>query len=269
MGHRFIFKSFISFLGISFLILVGGLSSFKAEAQEKRLPIGEMVSRGEVKFEAREKVWKNVEPSYFLVFQGSKIKTEKGTALISMGNNNQIEMGQNSILAFEQKDRLRLYQGRIDFRISPRADTNFRVGNLIVVKTPPLQAAQKPALDSQKNETAMGSISIHPNGSVSLRSMQGQFAVLNQKHIVLAAISPKESLTIPSIAVEKPPSEKTPDVKFAQVGEVAEEEVFEEGFLGLSGWTWGGIGVGVLAVGGIAAAAGGGGGGEAAAPVCP
>jgi hypothetical protein len=273
MEHRFLFRIFNYFLCFSFFLLTTGFSTIVAEAREIKLPIGEMVSRGEVKFEARERVWKNVEPSHFPVFQGLKIKTEKGGAIISLANNNQIEVGQNSVVSFDQKDRLHLFQGRIDFRISSPENISFKVGNLIVVKTPSLQAAQKPALTSQKYEAAIGAIFVRPNGGVTIQSTQGQLTILNQERIVLAAVSSKESLTIPSTIVEKPPAGKTPPgIMIAQVGdtEPAAPEGAPAAAKGAStggfSWGWGAVGLAFLGIGGILAASGGGGGGG---PVCP
>ncbi len=61
-----------------------------AEAKEIGRPVGEMVSRGEVKFESRESVWKNVEPSHFPIFQGAKIKTKKGGSIVTLTNDSQV-----------------------------------------------------------------------------------------------------------------------------------------------------------------------------------
>jgi hypothetical protein len=266
MEHGFIFRIFNYFLCLSFFLLTTGFSTIVAEAKEIKLPIGEMVSSGEVKFEARERVWKNVEPSHFPVFQGLKIKTEKGGAIISLVNNNQIEVGQNSVISFDQKDRLHLSQGRIDFRISSPENISFKVGNLIVIKTRSLQAAQKPALDSQKHEAAIGAIFVRPNGGVTIQSTQGQLTILNQERIVLAAVASKESLTIPSAIVEKPPAGKTPPgIMLAQVGDtetLPPEKTPRE----FPNWAWGAVGLGFLGIGGILALSGGGGGGGA--PVC-
>ncbi|MEW6376594.1 MAG: hypothetical protein AB1502_12490, partial [Thermodesulfobacteriota bacterium] len=142
MNKGFIYKSFIYFLSISFLLLMNGFPKMLAEAKEKNYPIGEIVSKGEVKFEAKENVWKKVESSYFPVFQGMKIKTEKGMAAIALSDKSQIEVGQHSLFAFDQKDRLHLYQGSIHFRIQSNGDMNFKVGNLLIIKSHPLQAAK-------------------------------------------------------------------------------------------------------------------------------
>jgi hypothetical protein len=263
----FLFKTGTCFLCVALFLLMGGFSTPLARAKEKTLPIGEMISRGEVKFEVREKVWKDVEPSYFPVFPGVKIKTEKGTATISLANHNQVEMGQNSVVSFDQKDQLRLYRGRVDFRISLRKDLSLRVGNLIVIGTAALQAAQSSAVITPQGEEAIGSLLIHSNGSLSIKSTQGQLTVLNQDRKVLAALSPQDSLTIPSTIVEKPFGEKAPPVMVAQAGD-EDIPAKPEKSGGLSAKTWGVIGLAVLGVGGILAAAGGGGGGGGGA-VCP
>jgi hypothetical protein len=262
----FLFKAFRCFLCVALFVLMGRFSTTLAGGMERNIPIGEMVSRGEVKFEAREKIWKDVELSYFPVLPGVKIKTEKGTATISLADHNQVEMGQKSIICFEQKDQLRIYRGRVDFRISLLKDLSLRVGNLIVIRTPPLQAAQGPAVIPPKGEEAIGFLLLQANGSLSIKSTQGQLTVLDQERKVLAVLAPQDSLTIPSTIVEKPAGEKALPVMMAQVGD-EEAAAQPEKYGGLSAKTWGVIGLVVLGAGGILAIAGGGGGG-AAGPVC-
>ncbi len=100
-----IYRSFVYFLSIYFLLCMNGFPKMVAEAKEMNPPVGEMVSRGEVRFEARQNIWEKVEPSYFPVFQGVKIKTEKGSAAIALANTGQIEVGPNSLFFFDQMDR--------------------------------------------------------------------------------------------------------------------------------------------------------------------
>ena len=79
-----VYKIFVYSLCLSLLLLTSRTSMMVAEAKEKNIPIGEMVSKGEVRFEARENSWKNVEPFHFPVFRGVKIKTEKGISVIAL-----------------------------------------------------------------------------------------------------------------------------------------------------------------------------------------
>ena len=270
MQRRLAFKIFTCFLGVSFFFMMAGFPANMAYAQEKSLPIGEMVSRGDVKFEAKERVWKNVERSYFPIFQGMKIKTEKGAAIVSLAKQNQMEVGQNTILFFEKKDQARLSRGNIDLRLSSKEDLRILVGHLTVIKSPALQAAMGSAVVSPRDEVAIGSLSLHPNGSLTIKSTRGQLTVLNSDRKVLAALSPKESLTIPSAIAEKPAGEKAPPVMLAQVGE--EEPAAEpEKYAGLSAKTWGVVGLVTLGAGLILAVAGGGGGGGGGGetPICP
>jgi hypothetical protein len=115
---------------------------------------------------------------------------------------------------------------------------------------------------SQAGET-IGSISIHANGQVTVNNIQGNLTILNQDHQVLAALSSKESVTVPSIHSDT--------IQVAQVDdEATQEKAPKKG--GLGTWGWIGIGAGVVAVVVIAVAAGGGGGGgggDHEAPVCP
>jgi len=257
------------------LLLTSGFHTMVAEAKEIGRPIGEMISRGEVKFESRENVWKNVEPSSFPIFQGVKIKTEKGASIITLENNRQIEVGQNSLFSFDRNDQMHLRQGAIEFRFPSTAELSFQVGDLTVGKYRSLQASKNPSAVSPKSEDTVGSISVHPNGSVTVKSIQGPLFVVNQDHVVLAALSSKDVVTIPSVAAKSPSR-----VMVAQAGETTGSPEAETGkFLGISTWGWIGIIGGVAVIAAIVAvvASRGGGGHEAAAaapapapaPVCP
>jgi hypothetical protein len=267
MKKGVIYRSFIYFLSISFLLMMGGFQSLLAEAKEASIPIGEMISKGGVKFEARENVWKEVESTHFPIFQGQRIKTEKGAAIITHSNNSQIEVGSDSLFSFDQNDRFILSQGQIEFRLSSSSEMDFRVGNLSILRSRSLHATKSPSATSVKDAEAMGSIIIHSNGSATIKSIQGKLSVLDQDHIVLASLSSNESVTIPSVTVGGPPR-----VMVAQVGGEEAGGGEGKGILGLgTTWDWViGITVVVAAGAGIGLAAGGGGGGGGHAVIlCP
>ena len=251
------YRSFVYFLCASLLLLMNGFPTMIAEAKERNLAIGEMVSRGDVKFEAKENLWKNVESSHFPIFQGVKIKTEKGAAVIALANNSQIEVGQESFFFFDGANRLNLHLGRIDFRIPADSDMDLKVRNLTIIKTPTMQAGKGPAVAAPKSEEITGAVFIHPNGSVTLKSFQGSFSVLGQDRTHLAALSSKETITIPAATasgngkwmVAQAPPGQSDDKEKKKAGAIA----LGEG--GLSPLALGGI-VGGLggAIGGAAAA---------------
>ena len=248
MKKRFVLvlvlKPFIYFLCISFLLLTNGFHTMVAEAKEIGRPIGEMVSKGEVKFEARDKVWKMVDPSHFPIFQGVKIKTEKGTSILALADNCQIEVGQNSLLTFDQSDRLHLVQGSIDFRIPATAAMEFKVGALLVIPSHSLQASKSPSAVLPKIEEAIGSILIHSNGAVTVKSIKGSLSILSEDRVVLAALSPKDTVTLPSVIVKTPSR-----TMIAQAGETGKEaEKKEERSYEV--WYW--VGGGILTAGAIA-----------------
>jgi hypothetical protein len=228
-------KVFVYFLCLSFLLLTSRTSMRVAEAKEKNIPIGEMVSKGEVRFEARENSWKNVEPFHFPVFRGVKIKTEKGLSVIALENMSQIEMGQQSMISFNHDDQLSLFHGGIDFRVPPSAQMSFKIGSLFIIKSRTLQAAKNTTVISAKNEEMIGSLSIHANGSLTVKSIQGDLSILDQDHIVLASLPPRETLTIPSAIVSGKQR-----VMVAQVGDIEEEE---EDKKSEEGWSWEGLSV--------------------------
>lgn len=261
MKKGVIYNVSIYFLCVSFLLMMNGFPRMVAEAKEMEVPIGEMVSKGEVKFEARENVWKGVESSHFPIFQGTRVKTEKGNAIVTHSNNSQIEISQNSLLSFEQRDQLILFQGSVEFRLPSTSEINFKVGKLSIIKNRTLQAGKtssSPSLD----EVTMGSISIHPNGSVTIKAIQGKLSILNQDRVVLAALSSNDSVTIPSLTVGG-----TSKVMVAQVAETGAAGA--AGAFGLSTTALVAIGA-VIAIGvavgvGVSAASGG----ADHAPVCP
>jgi hypothetical protein len=267
MKKGVIHKSFIYFLSISFLLMMSGFQSHLAEAKEGGIPIGEMISKGEVKFEARENVWKEVESTHFPIFQGQRIKTEKGAAIITHSNNSQIEVGSNSLFLFDQNDRFILAQGNIEFRLPSSSEMDFRVGNLSILRSRSLQATKNSSVISANDEEAMGSISIHSDGSATIMSIQGKLSVLDQDRVVLASLSSEESVTIPSITVGGPPR-----VMVAQVGGEEGESRVGKGILGLgTTWDWV-IGISIVVAAGIGigfAASGGGGGGGGGVILCP
>ena len=269
MKRRFACKLWVYFLCVSLLLLTSGFHTMVAEAAQMGRPLGEMVSTGEVKFESRKSVWKDVELSQFPVFPGVRIKTGKGASLMTLGGNRQIEVGENSLLSFDRNDQMQLAEGTVRFRLPPTAEMSFKVGDLTVIQSKPLQASQESLAVSPKSEATIGSISVHSNGAVTVKSLQGSLSVLNQERIVLAALSSKDTVTLPSVTVKGPPR-----VMVAQAGEttsVPGEEPWS--FLGLGTWWWVGIATAVVVVAVVVAlAAGGGGGGggsRATIPVCP
>jgi hypothetical protein len=216
--------------------------------EAKGLPIGQMISRGEVKFEAKENTWKTVEPSAFPIFQGTKVKTEKGVAVILLPKDHgQIEVGQNSLFSFDQRDRLLLLQGSIDFRIQTAAEVRFGAGEISIVPSRSLQATRDPSSVPYKNEEIIGSISIHSDGAVTVRTLQGSLTVIDQRQTVLAALSSKEELTLPSASVKTGPR-----VMVAQTSGTAAGGSEGSEFLGLSTWEWVGVGVGMAGMAGVA-----------------
>jgi nitrate reductase alpha subunit len=138
---------------------------------------------------------------------------------------------------------------------------NLEVGNLSVAPSRAHHASKAVTSAASRAGETIGSISFHANGQVTVESIQGHLTILNQDHQVLAALSSKDSITIPSV--------RSDAVKVAQADDEVISEKAEK--KGLSTWAWVGIGAGVVAVVALALAlgGGGGGGGDHDAPVCP
>jgi len=258
MKRGFAFKAWVYLLCVSFLFLASGFHTMVGEAKEMGRPLGEMVSRGEVKFESRKAVWKNVELSQFPIFPGMRIKTGKGASLITLEGNRQIEVRKNSFLSFDRSDEIQLTQGTIDFRLPSTAELSFKVGDLTVIQSKSLQASKNPLPVSPKSEATIGSISVHSNGAITIKSLQGSLSVLNQERVVLAALSSKDTVTFPSVTVKVPPREM-----LAQAGKkTINLDPHSSNFLGIPDWGWVAIvcGVAITASVVIIAATGDGGG---------
>lgn len=268
MKRGFAFRALVYFLCVSFLLLANGFHTMIAEAKEMGRPMGEMVSTGEVKFESRKAVWKDVELSQFPIFPGVRIKTGKGASLITLEGNRQIEVREESLLSFDRNDQIQLTQGTISFRLPSIAELSFNVGDLTVIRSKSLQASKNPVPVSPKSEATIGSISLHSNGAVTVKSLQGSLSILNQERVVLASLSSKDAVTLPSVTVNVPSK-----VMVVQAGETTAPRAEEEqwSFLGLTTWWWVGIvtAVVVTAVVVALAAGGGGGGGGGRTVVCP
>jgi hypothetical protein len=266
MKRRFAFKAWVYFLCVSFLLLANGFHTMIAEAKEMGRPLGEMVSRGEVKFESTKAVWKNVELSQFPIFPGMRIKTGKGASLVTLEGNRQIEVGENSLLSFERNDQMQLTQGTINFRLPSTAQLSFKVGDLTVVQSKSLEASKNPLPVSPKSEATIGSISVHSNGAVTIKSLQGSLSVLNQERVVLAALSSKDTVTFPSVTVKGPPK-----VMVAQADErTSDSDSEDRRFLGIPWWIWvdtlSGVVLATIFAFGVTSGKGSDG---AAVPVCP
>jgi hypothetical protein len=277
MKKTFLTRFFVYLLCISFLLMANGFHSMIAEANQN-LPVGQMVSRGGVKFEVKKNSWEKVETS-FPIFEGMKIRTEKGEAVLALADRTRIEVESDSSFYFDQRDRLHLLQGKINFRLQPDVQLRFKVGNLWIAKSLALQTAKGPSVAQTNDRELAGSISMHSKGSVTVKSVQGLISITNEGGAVLASLSTGESVTLPSeVAASKPPTMMAQTDPEATEGTTPEgtspEEAppaAKEGFLGLSTWAWVGIGAGVAAIVGIAVGVSGGGGGgdHHEVPACP
>lgn len=265
MRKGFVFKAWVYFLCESFLLLASGFHTMMVEAKETGRPLGEMVSRGDVKFESRKAVWKPVEPSQFPIFQAIRIKTEKGASLMTLENNSQIDVGENSLLSFDRKDQMHLTRGTIDFRLPPMAELSFRVEDITVMPSKSLQVSKTPSAVSPENEVTIGSISVHSNGTVTVESLQGSLSVLNQERAVLASLSSKDAITLPSVTGNVPSN-----VMVAQASQKTRDPAEPSKFLGAPIWIWT-VTVSAVAIAAIIviAVATSGGGDGTPLPVCP
>jgi hypothetical protein len=251
--RRFVGSKFPILLCFTFFLTVSGFPGVATQAKDAKFPIGEMISKGGVRFEAREKVWKDIDSSHFPVFEKGKIKTEQGTGMITLGNHCHLEIAQNSVISFEQVDRVHLTQGRVNFRIPSGKEMTIKVGSLAVTKPRVQQASKGTAIIPARNEDTVGSITLHSNGSVTIKDLQGSLSILDKDRVVVAALSSKESITIPAIMA----SGKS-NTMVAQAGEVRErkretQNVIDEEwrYLGLNTIEWIAVGYAAALVGGL------------------
>ncbi len=160
------------------------------------IPVGTVISQGDVKMEVKDKAWKTLESSYSSILKGKKIKIEDRLARISLVNNSLIEACPNSLLSFEHENQLNLLAGGIHFRIPAAAQMNFKIGALSVIKSPLLNAQKDLTTVLINREETRGSLFLHPDGSLRVRCVRGSLSILGHENRVLAAIS-NEPITIP------------------------------------------------------------------------
>lgn len=263
MKKGFIFRAFVYVLSVSFLLLTNEFPRIIAEANQN-IPVGQMVSRGGVKFEVSKNSWEKVETP-FPVFEGMKIRTEKGEAVLALAEKTRIEIGSDSLFYFHQSDQFNLLAGKISFRIQPDVPLRFKVGNLWISRPYPLQTAKGLSAALTKDKEFTGSILMHTKGSVTVKNVQGLMSVSNEEGAVLASLSTGESITLPSVVASSKPTLMAADAEPTWT----EGPIKEEGFLGLSNRAWLGIGAAVVVVGVVVGLAASGGDGDHEAPVCP
>lgn len=249
--RRFVGSKFPILVCFTFFLTVSGFPGVVTQAKDAKFPIGEMISKGGVRFEAREKVWRNIGSSHFPVFEKGKIKTEQGTGMVTLGNNCRLEISQNSVISFEQVDRAHLTQGRVSFRIPSSKEMTIKVRSLEVTKPRVQQASKGTAIIPAKNEDTVGSISLHSNGSVTIKNLQGSLSILDQDRVVVAALSSKESITIPATMASGKSYKMV-----AQAGEVRQsrretQNVIDQEWLGLNAIEWIAVGYAAALLGGL------------------
>jgi hypothetical protein len=188
-----------------------------AVAADRSLPVGEMFPRGQVKIEARNGVWKNVDTSPLSMFQDEKIKVEKGAASIALANNCQIEVGEDSLFFVGKGDEFHLVQGRSIIHIPSGAELNIQVRNLKIVSSNARQAGKSPKTFSEYEE-ASGFVCVRENGAVDVKSLRGTLRILDRNLAVSASLSPNELVALsPSIVEAKG------EIILPQVGELTVE----------------------------------------------
>jgi hypothetical protein len=251
--RRFVGGKFPILVCFTFFLAGSGFPGAALQAKDAKFPIGEMISKGGVRFEVREKVWKNIDSSHFPVFEKGKIKTEQGRGMVTLGNHCHLEIAQNSVISFEKADRVHLTQGRVNFRIPSGKEMTIKVQSLTVTKPRVQQASKGTAIIPAKKEDTVGSITLHSNGSVTVKNLKGSISILDQDRVVLAALSSKESITIPAIIASGKANKMV-----AQAGEVREsrretQNVIDQEwtYLGLDAIEWISVGYGALLVGGL------------------
>jgi hypothetical protein len=199
------------------VIFVNGIPATGARAAEKNVPFGEMISKGEAWIESRKDVWKKIEEPQFPILKGMKIKTGNGATVIALKSGTRIELGSGSLASFGREDELLLYQGNMDFRAPATSGMAFKVGSLSIVNTATLQTARETAALSGRGEATVGSIWLLSSGSMSVKSNQGKLSILDPERAILATVSPRESVTIPSATVSGGKGERV-----AQAGDPSE-----------------------------------------------
>lgn len=155
------------------------------------IPVGELISSGEVKLAAGE-TWRKVESFQNPLFVGTKIRTEKGVAALQFSDDVRVEIGERSFFSLEQKEILVLNHGSIQFRIPVFSQVTFKAGGLLIAK-------------SRAEECVVGTMVLRPEGALTVKTLQGDLSIRNEDQVVLTRLGANEAITIPSILVKTPP----------------------------------------------------------------
>jgi hypothetical protein len=78
--RRFVGSKFPIILCFTFFLTISDFPGTSTQAKDAKFPIGEVISRGGVRFEARENVWKSIDSSHFPVFEKGKILAWRSNA---------------------------------------------------------------------------------------------------------------------------------------------------------------------------------------------
>ena len=179
--------------------------------------------------------------------------------MVTLRNSCHLEIAQNSVISFEQPHQMHLMQGTVNFRIPSGQEMTIKVRNVEVTKPRIQQASRGTGTIPARSEDTVGSVTLHSNGSVTIRNLQGSLSIFDQDRIFLAALANKESITIPSITA----SGKL-GTRVAQAGEIKEEEnrdrkragalLWDTGeweYLGLNAVEWISVGYAKALLGGL------------------
>jgi len=170
------------------------------------LPIGTVISQGNIKMEVKDKVWRTLDSSFSPILKGKKIRIENGSARISLSNNGLIEVSPNSLLLFEHEGQLNLLEGGIHFKIPAAAQMNFKIGGLSVRKSDRLTSQKGLTTALIREEGSEGFLFLHPDGSLRVRSVQGSLSISDHENRLLTTLPPNEPITItPKILSGKEP----------------------------------------------------------------
>ncbi len=179
---------FVHLLLCAFVTIAGSYAAPTEAGQS--LPFGEMISSGEVMLFGER--WEGVQSFPAPLFEGTKVRTEKGIAALNFSNDVRIEVAEQSLLSLDRKDLFVLSKGSIQFRIPASSQMSFSTGGILVTK-------------SRQDQCVVGSMVLRPEGALTVRALEGDLSVLNQDRLVLTRLASNEAITIRSALVNNPP----------------------------------------------------------------
>ena len=140
--------------------------------------LGEIIASGDAKMKVDTGQWLNIGPTALPLFSGSKIIIEEGNAVITLRNNELIEVLSDSDLSIRKEGDilLELSKGNIRFSANPNRGLSIHTP-LVTIESGSKYTASKDFVIPANSEDTTGIIKVEENSITSILSLRGPLRV--------------------------------------------------------------------------------------------